>query len=342
MTSTAGPSHGYIDVHSHAILPIWLDALAKATGQPRTSRQINGVDFPEWSVDTHLAMMDASGIETSFLSWPRATAFLKGSASRELARAMNEEFASIIARYPTRFGAFAVLPLDDMTATIEEMDYALDILKLDGVSSTTNIASEYLGDDKFSGWFAEMNRRAANLFVHPAAAANSHEVGLGIHPSILEYVFDTTRMVTNLVLSGAKQRFPDIRIIATHAGGAIPFLASRISILEPHFGAGGQYATLTGQEVLAGISSFYFDLTASTAAVSLDSLRHLVPISRLLCGFDLPMMPSETVLPAQQELSDYSSFTVKEQDDIRRDNMLELFPRLARRARPVSRSAATP
>lgn len=131
---------GIIDVHAHALLPLWLDAAYKATGLPAGKFHIAGSPVPEWSVESHLAMMDANGIAAGVLSWPSGTAFLKGPAARDLARAMNEVFTAIIHRHPTRFGAFAVLPLDDLNAAIEEMVYALDVLKLDGVSTGANVS----------------------------------------------------------------------------------------------------------------------------------------------------------------------------------------------------------
>jgi predicted TIM-barrel fold metal-dependent hydrolase len=320
-----------VDVHSHALLPRWLDAVSEATHLPRDRLQIAGTPVPEWSVEHHLAMMDAHGIAACVLSWPSATSFLKGRPARELARAMNEEFASIIARHPKRFGAFAVLPLDDMDAAVEEMAYALDVLKLDGVSSSTHIGGVYLGDGRFDSWFSEMNRRAATLFVHPTTPVGSEQVSMGINVAILEFMFDSTRMATNMVLSGAKKRFGDIRMICTHGGGTVPYLASRISILEPVFGAGPNRAVLSGEEILSGLSTFYFDLTASTAAASLDAIRHLVPAAQLTLGFDFPMMPASTIAPSLSRFDDYPELAAADRDKIIQGNALGLLPRLAGR-----------
>jgi predicted TIM-barrel fold metal-dependent hydrolase len=305
--------------------------VSEATRLPRDRLQIAGTPVPEWSVEHHLAMMDAHGIAACVLSWPSATSFLRGRPARELARAMNEEFASIIARHPKRFGAFAVLPLDDMDAAVEEMAYALDVLKLDGVSSSTHVGGVYLGDGRFDSWFAEMNRRATTLFVHPTTPVGSEQVSIGINVAILEFMFDSTRMATNMVLSGAKKRFSDIRMICTHGGGTVPYLASRISILEPVFGAGPNRAVLSGEEILSGLSTFYFDLTASTAAASLDAIRHLVPASQLMLGFDFPMMPAGTITPALGRFEDYQRLATEDRDKIVQGNALGLLPGLAGR-----------
>jgi len=246
-----------VDVHSHALLPVWLAAAAKAQGISSGHVSIAGIPAPEWSVETHLRIMDAHDITASVLSWPRGAGFLRGQPARDLARAMNEEFASIIARHPTRFGAFAVLPFDDMDAAIEEMIYALDVLKLDGVTSTTQVDGVYLGERRYEAWFAEMNRRAATLFVHPTTPKGFECCDIGLNVSIIEYMFDVTRMIANLVVSGTKARFPQVRLIATHAGGTMPFIAARIGVLEPLFGAdyrraGNGLGSHGGSSVLVG------------------------------------------------------------------------------------------
>jgi predicted TIM-barrel fold metal-dependent hydrolase len=325
------PSRDIIDVHSHALLPVWLEAAYKVTGLAAGSFQIAGSPVPEWSVESHLAMMDANDIAAAVLSWPGAAGLLRGPAARDLARAMNEAFAAIIRRHPTRFGAFAVLPMDDLDGAVEEMAYALDVLKLDGVATTTNIEGVYLGDPRFDAWFAEMDRRSATLFVHPTMPLGFPQVDIGLNPAILEFMFDSTRMAANMIVSGAKQRFSRVRMICTHGGGTVPYLASRISILEPQFGAGRGRRTLSGEEVLSGLSTFYFDLTASTAPASLDAIRHLVPASQLMLGFDYPMMDPASAPPAWRRFEAYQALTPEERRLIVRGTALKLLPQLAQR-----------
>jgi predicted TIM-barrel fold metal-dependent hydrolase len=318
-----------IDVHSHMLLPEWMAAATAVGMPPPGGMMVAGLPAPSWSIEEHLAVMDEHGITASILSWPRATFFLRGKAARDLARSMNEALAKVVSAHPRRFGAFAVLPLEDLDATMEEMAYALDVLGLDGVSCSTNIEGVYLGDARFDDWFTEMNRRAVTLFIHPALPKGIDQIGTGLNAAILEFMFDSTRMATNMVLSGAKKRFCNIRMICTHAGGTVPFLASRIGILEPLFGAGLGRPVMTSKEVLEGLSTFYFDLTASTSEASLDALRHLVPASQLLAGYDFPMMPASTISPAMERLQRYPGFAEAERRMIRTENALGLFPRLA-------------
>ena len=324
--SAATATSQIIDVHSHALLPMWLSAMQKILGDRPVS--IAGVAAPEWSVSGHLAMMDQNGIAASVLSWPGAASPFRGEAARAFARAMNEEFASIVSQHPLHFGAFAVLPVDDIDMALDEMAYALDALKLDGVALTTNSGGQYIGDAYFDPLLEEMHRRGATLFVHPGAPPGYDMASPGLNISVLEFMFESTRMAANMVLSGAKAKFHRINIICTHGGGTIPYLAHRIGVLEPLFGAGHGRPTLTRQEIFDGLASFYYDLTAATDPAQLDAIRRLVPTSRLLMGFDYPMMPATEIAPAKASFEAYGKFAATDQELIARANAGRLFPRL--------------
>lgn len=325
------PPHDVIDVHSHALPQSWVAAIAEAMGISTDNLAVAGVKLPPWSAQEHVAFMDRCGIAACVLSQPTGTVMRRGQTARQLARAINEEYAEIIARYPGRFGAFATLPLDDMDAANEEMAYALDVLGLDGVACNTQYRGVYLGDPVYEQWFAEMNRRQVTLFAHPAEPAAFDQVDIGLNVSVLEFMFDSTRMVSNLIISGAKARFSDITIISTHGGGTIPFLAGRLELAEPYFGAGQDRPTLTREEIEQGLASFHYDLTAATAPAALDAIRRLVPASQLMLGYDYPMMPESTTPPSMAEFDAYDGFGDAERQLIRSQNALRLFPRLARR-----------
>jgi predicted TIM-barrel fold metal-dependent hydrolase len=217
-----------IDVHAHALLPVWISALAKATGQTAGSVKFADAPLPDWSVEGHLRMMDEHAIGASVLSLPGATSFLRGDDAKVLARAMNEQFAEIIREHPHRFSAFAVVPMDDVEAALEETAYALDVLKLEGVSSDASSDGKYLGHAYYDPWLEELNRRRTTLFVHPGVPPRFEMTDVGLNVSILEFMFESTRMAANMVISGAKERFSKINIISTHGGGTIPYSGAAV------------------------------------------------------------------------------------------------------------------
>ena len=105
-----------------------------------------------------------------------------------------------------------------MDAALAEIDYALGTLRLDGVVLLTNYDGVYLGDSSLDPVFADLNRRKAVVFLHPAPPASVENTSFGYMPALIEFVFDTTRAVTHLVLSGTLERCPDLRLIVPHAG----------------------------------------------------------------------------------------------------------------------------
>ncbi|MGA2927429.1 MAG: amidohydrolase family protein [Solirubrobacteraceae bacterium] len=109
------------------------------------------------------------------------------AAARALARRVNESLAEIKLDRPDRFGGFASLPLPDVEGSLVELEYALDVLELDGVSLMSNAGDRYLGDSHFDALFAEMQRRAAVVFVHPTASPDpiAHTLGLRTHSSTI-------------------------------------------------------------------------------------------------------------------------------------------------------------
>jgi len=308
-----------IDVHSHAIPDI---------GQRPPLDQL-----PEWSVERTLSLMDEHGIAACIVSVPDAANHAEGRNACEIARRINEFLAEIVVRHPSRFGVIATLPGRNIDGTLAEMAYALDVLKMDGVATSTSINDVYLGEAIFDPWFEEMNRRAVSLFIHPTNARASRPLDLGLNVAILEFMFDTTRMLTNMVLSGNKKRFSDIKMISAHAGGTVPFLVSRIQVLEAHFGPGRDRAPLSAGEIRESLASFYYDLTCSTSIAQLGALLELVPVSQLLMGFDIPFMPSWSIAPAIADIERFSRFDENDLRMLSYGNASRVYPGLRSRIR---------
>jgi 6-methylsalicylate decarboxylase len=133
--------------------------------------------------------------------------------------------------YAGRFGLFAAMPLPDVDASVEEIAYALDTLKADGIGLMTSYGDKWPGDPLFRPVIEELDRRKAVVFVHPTtsnccgALIPSAPAG----PATIEWPVDTARVVLSLLTSGSLIRHPNIRFIFSHAGGALPALSGRIA-----------------------------------------------------------------------------------------------------------------
>lgn len=306
-----------IDVHSHAILNI-------GRGAPAAK-------LPDWSVESALQYMEEHDIAACVLSVPDAANYATAADARDIARRINETLAGIVSRHPARFGALATIPAQHPDIALGEIAHALDALGLDGVATSTSIGDTYLGEPAFDPWLEELNRRGAVLFIHPTMTTASMPLGLGLNPSVIEFMFDTTRMLTNLVVTGAKTRFSKVRMISNHGGGTIPFLVERIMTLEHTFGVGPGRLELSPADIQAAFASFYFDLTASTSAAQLNALLELVPVSNLLMGLDLPFMPGPSYGAAIAAVGRSPRLDAADLEAISHGNAARLFPALAGR-----------
>jgi predicted TIM-barrel fold metal-dependent hydrolase len=239
--------------------------------------------------------MDAFGIQTAFTSLSTPGIWWGDvAAARALARECNEYAARNALDHPGRFGFFAVVPLPDVDGSLSEVTYALDTLKADGVGLLTNYDDKWLGDPAFAPFFAELNRRNAVVFVHPKVAPCCGSVIPGLSAAAEEYLFDTTRTMTSLLISGTFTRFPNIRFIFGQAGGTMPVVAERLErILEPRpnyaadFPHGAQYV----------LAHQFYDVTTSTNAPTLAALQQFTAPANMLLGTDYPYVPMNYTIP---------------------------------------------
>ncbi len=314
-----------IDVHSHPSSPRYQRMLAEiaAFGPEKrfAYKTFFPPKFPDWTPEFALEMMEREGIGAQVLSLPDATVELRGEAARGIARAVNESMAEIVAKHPRRFAALGVVPHDDLDSTLAETAYALDILKLDGLATTTNVRGTYLGDSSFDPWLEELHRRKAVLLVHPTASA----AAIPQSPTFIEFCFDSTRMVVNMVLSGAIHRFSGIHLISTHGGGTAPFVSHRLEEFAPLLLRNGR----TSDEIGRDLRSFFYDLTSCLSEVPLAAASRFVDPSRLLLGFDFPYAPPVTIGPAAQRFFAFGGLSSIEKTSVASRNALALFARLA-------------
>ncbi|MFD3942279.1 amidohydrolase family protein [Streptomyces sp. NPDC058579] len=311
---------GLIDVHHHAIPPTYRAALGDKVAIP-------GVDYPTWTPEESLEVMDRHGIAASVLSVtaPGVT-FAQGAESRRLAREVNEYYAALIAEHPTRFGAFAILPLPDVAAAKDELTYAIDELGLDGVGLLTSYGNRYLGDPEFEPLLAEIADRGLPVHVHPGTPPAKDVATFDLPPSLYDFTFETTRTVVDLLFSGTLERLPHLKLIVSHAGGTLPFLAQRLTY-GPTI---GKYLTERApKDVVGALRGLYYDIAMSANRFALPALTELAAPDRILFGSDFPFMPAAHTTENVEGFRTYAGWNAEQRTAIGRTNALKLFPRLA-------------
>jgi predicted TIM-barrel fold metal-dependent hydrolase len=274
-----------IDVHAHFVTGAYVEA-AKAAGHTSPDGMPG---YPSWEAGVHLELMNQWGIQTSVLSISSpGVHFGDDQAARVLAREVNDFGARAAREHPSRFGHFASLPLPDVAGSIEEAGYALEELGSHGVAIETNAAGRYLGDDRYEPLWIELDRRRAVVFVHPTSPLCAHELSLGRPRPMLEFIFDSTRAVSDLVFSGVLKRYPRIEWIFTHGGGTLPLLADRIELFRTVFMGGDP----NERSAPAQIARLWFDMAGTPFPNQIPALVKAFGTERLLYGSDYCWTPA--------------------------------------------------
>ncbi len=204
--------------------------------------------------------MDKAGVLTALTSITTpALRFLDEAGARKLARECNEYTAKLVADRKGRFGMFAVMPMPSVEGTLHEIAYALDTLKADGIGLLTSYGDKWLSDPAFASVLEELNRRKAVVYTHPTTANCCGNLIPDVPEAIIEWGTDTTRTIASLVFSGTAARLADLRIIFSHGGGTLPFLAERFLRLPLN---NRTLAARVPNGVIAELRRFYYDTSA--------------------------------------------------------------------------------
>lgn len=310
-----------IDVHAHIVPPFLIEA-AKSAGLGASI----SAGFPAWTAEGALAFMEENGIATALNSVSQpGVHYGDPHKARVLARRCNDFMAELVARHPSKFGSFAALPLPDIDSALVETTYALDVLKLDGVGLLASYGTSFLGDAEFDPLLALLNECGAKVFIHPNYHPSSRSLGMNIPGFLVEFPTDTTRAVANLIFSGARDRFPDIRFILAHNGGAVPYLSWRVS-LAPLIDK--RFQSFTQASILSAIRSFYYETAQAAGPGPMAALAEVADPERILLGTDWPYCPPAVTQAGDASLASHLPKAIRP-DDVFRNNALKLFPRFA-------------
>jgi predicted TIM-barrel fold metal-dependent hydrolase len=322
------PRSSLIDVHNHYTPPEFYTFNERFIGP--------GGPPTRWDKSAQFADMDEAGTSVAVLSGFTSPTGGTVEDRRALARATNDFGAALVRERPNRFALFASLPLPDVDGCIAEMAYGLDTLKAVGVTIYTDSNDRWLGDPMFEPLHKEFDRRGVVVFVHPHSPACCHNLVKGVPDSFIEFATTTTRTIASLVFNGVTTRYPNIKFIFAHGGGAMPFLIERFlggsqAEIVPGIVTHGQPVVPIKQPpgtALAQIRSLYYDTAQIANPVSLRALRQVVPVDRILFGTDFWYRSSSV---SKHDVETSGVFTGRELEQVFSLNALALMPKLGRK-----------
>jgi 6-methylsalicylate decarboxylase len=222
------------DVHAHFIPQKFSDFMgdrfSPRVGVPtRIGIAKHPVSDAADQISGRLEWMDAAGVEKQVLS-PHRPPYLPDEAECVKAlQLLNDGYADLVRRHPERIASYVMLPLPHIDAALREMERGLDQLGCVGVNMHISCLNRSVAETEFEPIYAELNRRGAVLFVHPATN------GL-CSPFITEYRYtaavgtslEDATFVLHMIAKQIPYRYPNIKFIVPHLGGPLPMLLNRL------------------------------------------------------------------------------------------------------------------
>ncbi|MFJ6634383.1 amidohydrolase family protein [Streptomyces sp. NPDC091376] len=277
------------DVHAHLWSEDYL-RLLESYGRDDTATQRGlGADDSPAELDARFTMNDAAGIDHQILSVsPQTPYFPDETEAVTAARLANNHYADVVHAWPTRFSAFAALPLPHLDASLEELARALDELGMAGAGLTTSVLGRSLGDPAFRPLFEELDHRGSVLSLHPAGRdAGSPLIAENRMRWMVGAPTEDTICAMHLMLEGVPSRFPRLRIVNSHLGGALPMLLPRADQHVPW-----EAPDIAEMPTLAA-RRMYYDTVAHGHEPALRAAAESFGADQLMLGTDFPYQTGE-------------------------------------------------
>jgi len=230
-----------IDVHNHFYPPEYLAALESGDSLITLTVDEDGNPCIHYPGDYNVCVpghrdieyrhreLEREGVDTQVLSLTTPGTHIEPPARAvRLARLVNDAFARIVGERSPRFGALATLPLCDPAASVAELRRAVEDLSFPGAMLFSNVNGVPLADARFEALWAEADRLGATMHIHPTNPVNVEAMEQYWLMPLVGFLFDTTLAAAHLVFAGVPDRYPNIRWVLGHLGGAIPYLGERL------------------------------------------------------------------------------------------------------------------
>jgi aminocarboxymuconate-semialdehyde decarboxylase len=286
-----------IDVHNHFYPPEYLDALRSGKSVVRVTTDAKGNPHIHYPGDYNVAVaghrdiayrqgvLEKEGVDTQVITLTTPGTHVESTdVAVSLAKLVNDAFAKIIAERGPRFAALATLPLNDPTASVKELERAMTELRLPGAMLFSNVNGVALADKRFWPLYEVANARGAVLHIHPTSPVGVEAMTEFWLMPLVGFLMDTTLAAAHLVFSGVAERYPNIKWVLGHLGGAIPYLAER---LDRGYHAFAECRANISRPPSEYLKTWHYD-TVNFDANALQLAIAFAGADRILAGSDYP------------------------------------------------------
>ena len=286
-----------VDVHNHFYPPEYLDALRSGHSVVRVTMDAKGNPHIHYPGDYNVAVaghrdiayrqgvLEKEGVDTQVITLTTPGTHVESPEyAWKLSQLVNDAFAKIIAERTPRFAALATLPLNDPKASVKELRRAMDELKLPGAMLFSNVNGVALADQRFWPLYELANEKKAVLHIHPTSPVGVEAMTEFWLMPLVGFLMDTTLAAAHLVFSGVPERFPNIKWVLGHLGGAVPYMAERFDRGFHAFSECRANITRPPSEYL---KTWYYD-TVNFDRNALELAIKFAGVDHILAGSDYP------------------------------------------------------
>ena len=241
-------------------------------------------------VDTeaHIRDMQHFKIDKQILSLPTPSVDKVADPEDALRLSMmiNDEISGMVRKNPDKFLGFATIPMNDPTLATKEIRRTVTDLGFKGIVISSNTQGKFYDGEEYDVVFETLERLKVPVFIHPSEPVTGKQIGQDYKLTLIfGWPFDTTLSVSRLVFSGLLEKYPDLKIIAAHGGGMIPFFAGRIEMLAKVAAGGGKRISV--EKPTEAFKKLYYD-AAFFNADSLELLARFAGPDHIVYASDYP------------------------------------------------------
>jgi predicted TIM-barrel fold metal-dependent hydrolase len=227
---------------------------------------------------------------------PALEAVTKPNDSVELAKIANDEMTELVMKYPERFAAaIACLPLNDIDATLTEIDRAIKELRFRGIQVYTDINGKPLDSPEFMPIYEKMVTYDLPILIHPKREATQPDYESEGESKYLIWTrlgwpHATSMAMMRLACSGVLEKYPTLKFITHHAGGTVPYLITRIGYLDEfnEMRMGYRYEQLLTKKIINYLRMFYNDTAVYGHTPTLMCAHAFCGAEHMLFATDMP------------------------------------------------------
>jgi len=303
-----------IDCHSHYFEPEIAAGISDVLRENRVAEIENFAKHtgrPFLSAEERLKVMDQDGVDMSTIEyhivWQHYDqAKYPAKIRTQLSRLLNERLAAAQDKYPDRFIMMADIPFMNIEDAVAEVRHVRE-LGARGLRVNTSIDGKPLTAPQFAPFWEEVNKYGIPCTLHPLSLLSPERTGnnRGYHPMV-GYPFDTTVAGIDILLGDFFEKYPRIRIMLAHLGGALPFIKKRIS--PEHV------AVQSKSDISKQLNRFFYD-TAISFAEQIEFTVRQVGIDRVCYGSDYPYFPFRDGIGVIEGMNTSTSYKQKILED---------------------------